>query len=83
MTVNLRNTSGEPLHLGREGRLIAPDEVVKVDGDLAPKDQQVDDAYVVTTAGGLVAFPMSTWTAAGGTNKTQPAAPAAAPEEIK
>lgn len=58
MTVKLRNISGEPLYLGSpDGRLVDKDEVVEVEGDLAPKKDQPEDATVV----GASAWPSATW----------------------
>lgn len=76
MTVNLRNTSGAPLSLGVQGRFVDADEVIHVEGDLAPKSAQVEDAYVVDTGAGLVAYPKSIWTAAGGPATAKPDVPA-------
>ncbi len=46
-TVNLRNTSGEPLFLGSaDGRRVDVDEVVHVEGVLSKSAP--DDAYIVT-----------------------------------
>ena len=65
MTVSLRNTSGQPLHLGsRDGRLVDVDEVVRVDGALA-KDGPAD-AYVVGSGDEARAYPKSLWTTTGG-----------------
>lgn len=69
MTVNLRNISGAPLNLGIGGRLVDTDEVIHVEGDLAKKSDQVDDAIVVSIDGELRAFPTSVWTNAGGSAK--------------
>lgn len=58
--VTLRNTSGEPLALGTpEGRVIDPDEVVRVEGSLA-KDQP-DDAIVIGDGESARAYPTSIW----------------------
>jgi len=64
MTVKLRNISGEPIYLGspdRGGRLVDKDEVVEVDGDLAPKKDQPEDATVVGSGDDARAYPASTW----------------------
>ena len=64
MTVKLRNISGEPLYLGHPdlgGRLVDKDEVIEVDGDLAPKKDQPDDATVVGTGDDARAYPSVTW----------------------
>lgn len=46
MTVSLRNTSGEPLHLGSpEGRFVEVDEIVPVEGSILKGGP--DDAYVI------------------------------------
>jgi len=73
VTVSLRNTSGESLFLGVPGdasaRLVLADEIVHVDGDLAPKEDQPDDAYVIGDGDDARAWPKSTWTATGGKTK--------------
>jgi hypothetical protein len=59
--VTLRNTSGEPLHLGTaDGRVVDADEVVRVEGSLA-KDQP-EDAVVVGEGDSARAYPTSLWT---------------------
>lgn len=79
MTVNLRNTSGEPVYLGSaEGRRVDADEVIHVEGELAPKKDQLEDAIVVGTGDSARAYPTSIWTNAGGSAKAEP--DVAAPE---
>ena len=75
-TVNLRNTSGGPLILG--DRRVDVDEVIHVEGELAPKKDQPDDAIVVGTGAAARAYPASLWTNAGGTSAKQ--ADVAAPD---
>lgn len=58
--VSLRNISGEPLHLGlREGRLVAVDEVVRIEGSLAKS--QPEDAIVIGEGDDARAYPKSHW----------------------
>lgn len=58
--VTLRNTSGEPLHLGLRGdRLVDADEVVRIEGKLA-KDQP-EDAIVIGEGDDARAYPTSLW----------------------
>jgi hypothetical protein len=77
VTVNLKNTSGEALYLGgTAGRRVESGEVVHVEGDLAKKADQVEDAYVVVSGDQLVAYPKSVWTAAGGSTSATPDVPA-------
>ncbi len=64
MTVKLKNVSGESLYLGhpdRGGRLVDKGEVVEVDGDLAPKKDQPEDATVVGSGDDARAYPSATW----------------------
>lgn len=65
-TVNLRNTSGEPLILGIGGRRVEVDEVIHVEGSVDKKSP--DDAYLIN--GRL--WPKATWTNAGGSPNTEP-----------
>jgi len=59
--VTLRNTSGEPQHLGTPGgKRVDPDEVVRVEGTLAKS--QPDDAVVVGEGDDARAYPTSIWT---------------------
>ena len=79
--VTLRNTSGEPLHLGSsDGRRVDPDEVVRVEGSLA-KDQP-EDAIVIGDGDNARAYPTSTWTkvATGKSGEADVAAPTTAEE---
>lgn len=72
-TVSLRNISGGPLNLGTSnGRLVQPDEVVHVEGDLAPKKDQVDDAIVIGTGDSARAYPLSTWKQVGTAKTVEP-----------
>lgn len=65
-TVNLRNKSGEPLLLA--GRRVDVDEVVHIEGELAPKKDQTEDAIVIGTGDNARAYPTSLWSNAGGTS---------------
>lgn len=70
-TVTLRNTSGEPLHLGTpDGPLVDKDEVIRVEGVLA-KDQP-DDAIVVGEGDDARAYPKSLWSKVGTAKNAEP-----------
>ncbi len=60
MTVRLRNTSGEALYLGANGKRVEPDEIVAVEGSVDKNSPE--DAYVI----GDRAWPKATWTNTGG-----------------
>jgi len=63
VTVKLKNTSGGALYFGRpDGKRVEADEVVEVEGSLAPKKDQPEDATVVIDGDDARAFPHSTWT---------------------
>jgi hypothetical protein len=84
VTVSLRNKSGEPQHLGNPAlgsRLVDVDEVIHVEGDLAPAKQQPDDAYLIGSGDDARLWPKSVWTNAGGSPKAEPDVPAPTAEE--
>ena len=66
MTVKLKNTSGEAIYLGSPltgGRRVEAGEVVEVDGTLAPKKDQPEDATVVKVGDDDArAYPHTVWT---------------------
>jgi hypothetical protein len=77
-TVNLKNVSGEPLYLGRpDGLRIDDGQIIHVEGKLAPKADQPDDAVVVIEADGeLRAYPTATWSVTADKSKSTPDVPA-------
>ena len=83
MTVSLRNTSGGSLTLGvTEGRYVDADEVIHVEGELAPKKDQPDDGIVVVANGEARAYPTSLWTNVGGPKNAKPDVIAPSKESI-
>ena len=79
--VTLRNISGEPLHLGAaDGRLVDPDEAVRVEGSLA-KDQP-DDAIVIGTGDDARAYPTSIWSKVGAGKSGDPDVTAPGKENV-
>ena len=69
-TVSLRNVSGEPLVVG--DRRVEPDEVVHVEGDLAPKRDQPEDGVVIGTGDTARAYPSSLWRQVGTAKTVEP-----------
>lgn len=83
MTVNLKNISGEALHLGRpDGPRIEPGQIIHVDGKLAPKAEQPEDAVVIDEGGVLRAYPALTWSVTAEKSKSEPDVPAPSGEAV-
>jgi hypothetical protein len=75
-TVSLRNISGAPLHLGapadQGGRLVEADEVIHVEGTLAPKNDQPEDAIVIGEGDSARAWPTTIWKQVGVAKTIEP-----------
>ncbi len=80
-TVSLRNISGEALYLGRpDGRRVEADEVVHVEGEPAPKKDQVEDGLVIGTGDDARVYPSATWKQVGTAKTVDPDVPAPSKE---
>lgn len=81
MTVNLKNISGEPVYLGRpDGPRVEAGQVIHVEGKLAPKKEQPDDATVVGEGDDARAYPHAVWKVTGENTKSEPDVPAPSAE---
>lgn len=73
MTVNLKNVSGEAIYLGRsDGRRIEDGEVIHVEGKLAAKKDQPEDAVLVGEGDDARLYPLSVWKMTGENTKSEP-----------
>lgn len=81
MTVNLKNASGGPVYLGRaDGRRVEDGEVIHVEGSLAAKKDQPEDAYLIGTGDDARLFPHSVWKMTADKAKSDPDVPAPSEE---
>jgi hypothetical protein len=83
VTVNLKNVSGGPLYFGRSnGRRVEDGEVIHVEGKLAAKSSQPDDAYLIDEGGEERLYPHSVWKMTGDKTKSDPDVPAPSSEGV-
>lgn len=70
-TVNLKNTSGGPLYLGRaDGRRVDDGEIIHVEGSL--QKSSPEDAYVIGTGDDARSYSKTTWTLTTDKAKSEP-----------
>jgi len=78
-TVNLKNTSGGPLFLGRaDGRRVEDGEIIHVEGTL--RKSSPDDAYEIGTGDDARSYSKTTWTLTSEKAKADPDVPAPSKE---
>lgn len=83
MTTNLKNVSGGGLYLGRpDGRYIDDGEVIHVEGKLAAKKDQPDDAYLIGEGDDARLYPHAIWKLTGDNTKSEPDVPAPSTEGV-
>lgn len=74
-TTRLRNIGATAVHLG-DGKVVAPDDVIEIPGSA----DEAGDAFHVTHAGQVRAYPKTRWSLASAPTTT-PVAPAPEPEQ--